>query len=76
MDSYTVEIYPTRFGFMVRPIIPQIGFDYNRVYNSVDWVIKDFFLHGWYVESITDNVEPRSGQLYTLRRRNLYEPIF
>jgi hypothetical protein len=47
----TLALHYSRYGVVVTPILPSLGFDYNRVYFSVDAVLKDFELHGWTVES-------------------------
>lgn len=42
-----LEVYYSRFGVLVRPQLPRVGFDYNRVYNSREAVVQDFAFHGW-----------------------------
>lgn len=69
MDNYSLEIYYGRFGVLVRPFRPQLGFDYNRVYYSIDAVILDFWKHGWKVVDIQGNIEPKSGSFYTFQKR-------
>ena len=70
MDKYSLEIYYSRFGVLVRPIVPQMGFDYNRVYYSIDAVIEDFWRNGWKVTDIMGSIEPKSGSFYTFEKRN------
>lgn len=64
-----MEIYYSRFGVLARPIIKQFGFDYNRVYYSVEAILEDFYKHGWEVAEIEKSPEPRSGSFYTFSKR-------
>lgn len=68
MDEISVEIYYARFGVLVRPYVPTVGFDYNRVYYSLDSVIQDFEIHGWRFVKSEPNIEPKGGRFYTFRR--------
>lgn len=69
MVEFSLEIYYARFGALVRPFTPKIGFDYNRVYSSVEDVIKDFRIHGWeVVGEPVPSPEPRAGKFYTFRK--------
>lgn len=47
MVEHTLEVYYARFGVLVRPYTPKLGFNYNRVYHSKDAVVEDFALNGW-----------------------------
>lgn len=47
MTRIAVEVYFARFGVLVKPYRPQVGFNYNRVYFNKEAVIQDFSLHGW-----------------------------
>lgn len=42
-----LEVYPSRYGFLVTPFLVKVGFDYNTLYVSKDDVIRDFKLRGW-----------------------------
>lgn len=52
MVEHTLEVYYSRFGVLVRPYTPKLGFNYNRVYISKDAVVQDFALNGWKLERI------------------------
>lgn len=47
MVEHTLEVYYSRFGVLVRPYTPKLGFNYNRVFHSKDAVVEEFALHGW-----------------------------
>lgn len=42
-----LEVYPSRYGFLVTPYLQKVGFNYNTIYLSKDDVITDFKIHGW-----------------------------
>lgn len=45
--TVSLDVYYDRFGVLVKPFHPQVGFNYNRVYYSKEAVIEDFDIHGW-----------------------------
>lgn len=49
-----LDIQATRYGFLAVPYLPQLLFDYNHVYNSVDDIILDFSLHGFRFNGVID----------------------
>lgn len=53
-SKVSLEISPTRYGYIASPYKPQLLFDYNHVYNSIDDIIKDFNLNGWDFNGIVD----------------------
>ena len=69
MVEYSLEIYYSRFGVAIRPFAPKMGFDYNRVYISIEEALRDFRIHGWevYGEPVPSK-EPRAGSFYTFRK--------
>jgi len=68
MVEKTLELYYTRFGMMVRPIDLTLGFDYNRVYFSVEAVLMDFTLHGWNESSRKGEAKGEEGMLVTFTK--------
>jgi hypothetical protein len=50
-----LEIQPSRYGFIVVPYLPQLKFDYNHVYNSVEDVIKDFEFNNFKFNGLVEN---------------------
>ena len=59
--TYTLDVYYDRFGVLVRPYNPLLGFDYGRVYFSVEAVLEDFKLNGW-------RLVDRPNGLYTFHK--------
>jgi hypothetical protein len=64
-DKVRLDIQPSRYGFLVVPYLPQLKFDYNHVYNSIDDVIMDFefnnfkfngFIDGYYEFERVDRI--------------------
>jgi hypothetical protein len=53
-DIVRLDIQPSRYGYIVLPYLPQLQFDYNHVYNTVDDVIKDFELNGFKFNGIVE----------------------
>jgi hypothetical protein len=53
-DRVRLDIQPSRYGFLVVPYLPQLKFDYNHVYNSIDDVIMDFELHNFKFNGFID----------------------
>lgn len=68
MHEKTLEIYFTRFGVMVRPVLHTLGFDYNRVYYSVDSVLMDFKSHGWVEVGREGEMLGKEGMLVTFTK--------
>lgn len=54
-NTVRLDVQPSRYGFIVVPFLPQLKFDYNKVYNSREDVIKDFLLHGFKFNGIVDS---------------------
>lgn len=53
-NTVRLDIQPSRYGFIVRPFLPQLRFDYNQVYSTREDVIKDFELNGFKFNGIID----------------------
>lgn len=49
-----LDIQASRYGYIVVPYIPQLKFDYNHVYGSIDDVIKDFEFNGFKFNGFLD----------------------
>jgi hypothetical protein len=49
-----LDIQATRYGYLPVPYLPQLRFDYNHVYNSVEDVILDFSLNGFKFNGFID----------------------
>lgn len=66
----SLELYYSRFGVLVRPQLPKIGFDYNRVYNSMEDVVRDFALHGWSLINVETMLLSNTlgNKLFTFRK--------
>ena len=68
MHEKTLELYFTRFGVMVRPILYTMGLDYNRVYYSVDSVLMDFRVNGWIESKREGEMLGKEGMLVTFAK--------
>ncbi len=70
IEQFILEVYYDRFGVLVRPYSQLLGFNYNRVYYSVEDVMRDFWKHGWQSVRAERGPDPFSGMFHTFRRRN------
>ena len=63
-EEMVLDIQPSRYGFVVVPYLPVMGFGYNRTYFSVAAVLWDFRLHGYLCEHV-------EGTLYRFTKNGL-----
>lgn len=56
MASVILEVQTTRYGFIIVPYKPSLGFDYNKNYSTIDSIVWDFSLNGYDLISVEDRM--------------------
>jgi hypothetical protein len=53
-NKIRLDIQTSRYGYLALPYLPQLKFDYNHIYSSIEDVIMDFELNGFIYNGFID----------------------